>query len=108
MDEPEDVMTPGAQFGVALRSARERSGLSQAEAATGAGWDASAWARLERGVQGNPTLGTLLIAAATVGVPLSGLVAGLQVGTGTGRRRKYRASQFVKDHPVHPIADLRV
>jgi hypothetical protein len=25
-------------------------------------------------------------------------VAGIQVGTGTGRARKYRASQFVKDH----------
>lgn len=90
-------MTPGAQFGIALRSAREYLGISQAEAAAGAEWDASAWARLERGVPGNPTLGTILIAANTLGVPLSQLVAGIEVGTGTGRKRKYKSSQFIRD-----------
>ncbi|TAM67025.1 MAG: XRE family transcriptional regulator [Microbacteriaceae bacterium] len=98
MDAPDDVMTPGAQFGVALRSVREHLGLSQAEAAAEAGWNAFAWARLERGVVANPTLGTLLTAAAAVDVPLSDLVAGLQVGTGTGQPRKYTASQLREDH----------
>lgn len=100
MEKRDDAMTPGAPFGVALRSVREHLGLSQAKAAEKAGWDVSAWARLERGVPGNPTLGTLLIAADTVGVPLSHLVAGLDVGTGTGtgRKRKYRVSDFIRDH----------
>jgi transcriptional regulator with XRE-family HTH domain len=97
VDETENVITPGAQFGIALRSVREQLGLSQAKAATEAGWDASSWARLERGASANPTLGTLIIAADAVGVPVSHLLTGIQIGTGTGRKRTYTARQFVRD-----------
>lgn len=56
------------------------------------------------GVPGNPTLGTLLIAADAVDVPLSQLVAGLQIGAGTGRQRSYSVSQFVNERR-HDVSD---
>jgi transcriptional regulator with XRE-family HTH domain len=97
LDDSEDVITPGAQVGIALHSIREQLGLSQAQAATEAGWDVSSWARLERGASANPTLGTLLVAANAVGVPVSHLLTGIRIGTGTGRKRTYTARQFVRD-----------
>jgi Predicted transcriptional regulators len=72
------MTAPAAQIAAALRAARERAGLSQILAADRAGLHPSTLAKLESGMIPNPTLSTLLAAAAGVGVPVSELVEGIE------------------------------
>lgn len=72
------MTTPAVQIAAALRAARERASISQIIAADRAGLHPTTLAQLEAGTIPNPTLSTLLAAAAGVGVPVSQLVEGIE------------------------------
>ncbi|TAM66997.1 MAG: XRE family transcriptional regulator [Microbacteriaceae bacterium] len=86
--------TVGAQFGAAVRAAREKAGISQSEAALRADMDASAWAKLERGMTANPTLVAVLTIVAALNVPAGELLQGI---TAARRRTKLTAARLIRE-----------
>jgi transcriptional regulator with XRE-family HTH domain len=73
----EEELTPAARFGVNLRWARERAGISQEALANDAHVDRAAISVFERGRR-NPNLRTLLRLARALEVPPGMLLRGMQ------------------------------
>ncbi|HWU45671.1 MAG TPA: helix-turn-helix domain-containing protein [Humibacter sp.] len=97
------MTTPAVQIAAALRTARERAGLSQILAADRAGLHPTTLAKLEAGTIPNPTLSTLLAAAAGVGVSVAQLVDGIEP-----QPRPDRCLTARNLRPEHVVATIAV
>jgi transcriptional regulator with XRE-family HTH domain len=78
----DEELTPAARFGVNLRWARERVGISQEALANNAHVDRAAISVFERGKR-NPNLRTLLRLARALDIPPGVLLRGVQVAVPT-------------------------
>jgi transcriptional regulator with XRE-family HTH domain len=74
---PDRVLTPAVRFGVNLRWARERAGISQEALANNAHVDRAAISVFERGKR-NPNLRTLLRLARALEIPPGALLRGVE------------------------------